>query len=265
MPIDSLPRLGLGTYSDSNREQWTDNVRTALDVGYRHVDTAQVYDNETAVGDGIRRASVDRDDVFLATKVRRGNYGFDEVLESTAESLDRLGVDYVDLLYVHWPVHGYDPEETLRAFQRLRDDGVVDRVGVSNFEPEHLEVAAETLDDGPFANQIEMHPLLPQERLREACAEHAVEVVAYSPLARGHVRDVPELRSVAEKHDASAFQVSLAWLREKGVTTIPKATGEEHIRENFESQSVDLDDEDVAAIDAIQREQRYNDPDYAPW
>ena len=168
-------------------------------------------------------------------------------------------------MYVHWPAREYDAEETLAAFNGLYDDGLIDRIGISNFEPEQVAEAVGISDAPIFANQVELHPLLQQEELREACTEHDVEIVAYSPLARGGVFDVPELTEIAEKHDASEAQVSLAWLREKGVTAIPKATSEAHIRDNWESLGVALDGEDVATIDAIDREDRRVDPGFAPW
>ncbi|APW99165.1 aldehyde oxidoreductase [Halobiforma lacisalsi AJ5] len=260
-----VPMLGLGTWQNTDAEACTESVRTALEMGYRHIDTAQAYDNEEAVGEGIERADVDREDVFLATKIWIDNLSREDVLETARESLDRLGVDYVDLLYVHWPAREYDPEETLAAFDQLYDEGLIENVGVSNFLPEQLEEAAEILDAPILANQVELHPLLPQERLREACAANDVEVVAYSPLARGEVFDQPEIGEVAEKHGVSEAQVSLAWLREKGVIAIPKATGEAHIRDNWESLSLDLDDEDVEAIDAIDARERQVDPDFGPW
>ena len=260
-----MPRLGLGTWQNDDPEQCAASVRTALEVGYRHVDTAQVYENEAAVGEGIDGAAVPREEIFLATKIRRHNYGHDDVIRSTRESLDRLGVDSVDLMYVHWPIHGYEPTETLPALEELRAKGLVDRIGVSNFEPEHVERAVEVLAEPPFANQIEMHPLLPQEELRRVCADHDVGIVAYSPLAHGRIFDVPELQEVAEKHDVSVAQVSLAWLREKGVTAIPKATSEAHIRDNWASLDLDLDDDELEEIDGIERTDRQNDPGYAPW
>ncbi|MFB6081827.1 MAG: aldo/keto reductase [Halanaeroarchaeum sp.] len=260
-----MPRLGIGTWQNTDPDECANAVETALEMGYRHVDTAQAYDNESAVGEGIERATVDREDVFLATKVWISNLSYGDVRASTEESLDRLGVDSLDLLYVHWPARRYDPAETLRAFDELVDDGLVDRVGVSNFEPEQLSTAIDVLDAPVFANQVEMHPLLPQRRLREAMADTDVELVAYSPLARGAVFDVPEIQAVAEDHGVSEAQVSLAWLREKGVTAIPKATSAAHVRDNWESLSLHLDDDDIARIDGIDREQRQVDPDFAPW
>nr|WP_251331332.1 aldo/keto reductase [Haloplanus sp. HW8-1] len=260
-----MPVLGLGTWQNAAPDACADAVATALDMGYRHVDTAQAYDNEEHVGEGIARSSVPREDVFLATKVWIDNLAPDDVRASTEESLERLGVDAVDLLYVHWPAGAYDPAETLGAFDALYDDGLIDRVGISNFEPDLVTEAVETTDAPIFANQIECHPLHPQAELRAHCADHGIEVVAYSPLARGEVFEVPEIQSVAEKHGVSEAQVSLAWLREKGVTAIPKATGEAHIRDNWSSRTLDLDDVDVATIDGIDREERMIDPGFAPW
>ena len=260
-----MPMLGLGTWQNEDPDQCADSVRTALEMGYRHIDTAQVYGNEESVGEGIEQADVPREDVFLATKVWKSSLNYDDVIHSTTESLDELDVASVDLLYVHWPADEYDPEDTLPAFAELRDRGAIDRIGVSNFEPEHLDTAREVLDEPIFANQIECHPLLPQDELRSYADDHDIELVAYSPLARGEVFEVDELTEIADKHDASAAQVSLAWLREKGVTAIPKATGEDHIEDDWNSLGVDLDAEDIEAIDGIDGRERQVDPDFAPW
>jgi 2,5-diketo-D-gluconate reductase B len=262
---NGMPMLGLGTWENTDAEECVNAVETALEMGYRHIDTAQIYGNEAEVGEGIAAADVDREDVFLATKVWIDDLDREGVLETTRESLDKLGVEYVDLLYVHWPSRTYDPEETLGAFDDLVSEGLTERVGVSNFEPEQVDEAIETADNDIFANQVELHPLLPQEELREHCAERDVELVAYSPLARGTVFDVPVLQDIAEAHGATAAQVSLAWLREKGVTAIPKATSEAHIADNWASLSLDLTDEEVERIDAIEETDRRVDPGFAPW
>ncbi|AEH36246.1 aldo/keto reductase [Halopiger xanaduensis] len=262
---NGMPMLGLGTWQNEDPDECAESVRTALETGYRHIDTAQAYDNEGAVGDGIAAADVDREDVFLATKVWIDNLAHDDVLETARESLDRLGVDYVDLLYVHWPSREYDAEETLSAFDELYDEGLIENVGVSNFLPEQVEEAVELCDAPIFANQVELHPLLPQDEIREVCDTHDIEVVGYSPLARGAVFDQPEIREVAEKHDVSEAQVSLAWAREKGVTAIPKSASEDHIRDNFESLTLELDVDDVETIDAIDGTDRQIDPGFAPW
>jgi 2,5-diketo-D-gluconate reductase B len=259
-----MPVLGLGTWENDEPAQCTESVANALDAGYRHVDTAQIYGNEAAVGEGIAESDVDRDDIFLATKVWIDQLSPADVASSTRESLDKLGVDGVDLLYVHWPAGKYEPEETLPAFAELRDDGLIDRIGVSNFEPHHLDAATGALGEAPFANQVEMHPLLRQEELREYADANDVELVAYSPLARGEILDDPAIVDIAEKHGVSAARVSLAWLREKGVTAIPKATGTDHIRDNLASLDLELDEEDIAAIDDLGRTDRQLNPDFGP-
>jgi 2,5-diketo-D-gluconate reductase B len=259
-----MPVLGLGTWQNKDPDQCADSVQAALDMGYRHVDTAQIYRNEKGVGEGIAAADVDREDVFLATKVWIDQLDPANVHSSTQESLDKLDTDYLDLLYVHWPARAYQADETLNAFGELRAEGKIDRIGVSNFEPHHVDEAAEVLGEYPFANQVEIHPLLQQEELRAHADENDYELVAYSPLARGKVFDVPEIVDIAEKHDVSAAQVSLAWLRAKGVTTIPKATGLDHIQDNFDSLSLDLDEDDIETIDGLDTTDRRVHPDFAP-
>ncbi len=259
-----MPLLGLGTYRNDDHDQCVESVRTALEMGYRHVDTASMYRNERGVGAGIAAADVDRDEVFLATKVWTSDLSHEGVLESARRSLDRLGTDTLDLLYVHWPAGEYDPEETLPAFDRLYDRGDIRHVGLSNFEPGHLDRARDVLDAPIFANQVEMHPLLPQSALRDYAAEHDIELVAYAPLARGRVFDVPVLSEIAGTHGVSEAQVALAWLREKGVTAIPKATSTDHIRDNWESLALSLADDEIARVDASDERERLVDPGFGP-
>ncbi|WP_411964366.1 aldo/keto reductase [Haloferax sp. YSMS24] len=248
-----VPRLGLGTMGLDTADDAT-AVTTALEMGYRHVDTAQIYDNESVVGDAIAAADTPREDVYLATKIWADSLAYDDVLRTARESLDRLGTDFVDLLYVHRPIDAYDPPETLAAFDELVDDGLVGGVGVSNFTVDELDEALDVLDTPLVAHQTEYHPLFQRPELLEHAAEHDYSVVAYSPLSGGRVRDVDEVVSVAEKHDVSPESVSLAWLAAKGVSIIPKASSRRHLRSNLEAIDIELDDEDVAAIDAVDRE-----------
>jgi 2,5-diketo-D-gluconate reductase B len=262
---DEMPMLGIGTWENTDPEDCAVAVETALEMGYRHVDTAQIYGNEEHVGRGIERADVAREDVFIATKVWTDHLGPDGVVESTEESLAKLGVDSVDLLYVHWPCRTYDPVETLGAFDDLHEAGLTDRIAISNFEPDQVDEAVEVAEAPIFANQIEVHPFLPQRELVDHCQERGIKVVAYSPLARGGVFENDVLAEIAEAHDVSAAQVSLAWLRERGITTIPKATSKAHIVDNWQSLDLNLSDDDVARIDAIGERGRRVDPDWAPW
>lgn len=264
--MTEIPNLGLGTWQNTNPEDCTNSVKTALEMGYDHIDTAQIYENEEYVGEGLQKADVDREDYFLASKVWNKNLSPEKVKSSTRESLEKLGVDSVDLMYIHWPAGDYQPQETLKAFKELIHSGEIKNIGISNFTPEQVDKAMEIAPKHIIANQVEMHPLLQQEELVEKCREHDITLVAYSPLARGEVFEVEELQEIAEKHEVSEAQVSLAWLMQKdNVVAIPKATGEEHIRDNFEALDLELDEEDVQKIESIDREERMVDPDFAPW
>ncbi|WP_128477063.1 aldo/keto reductase [Halorussus pelagicus] len=262
--MTTIPSPGLGTSGNDNAEQCAETVRTALEIGYRHLDTAQMYDNEAAVGDGVAASEVPREDVFLVTKVLPSNLAPEDVRETTEASLDRLGVDTVDLLYVHWPMKAYDAEATLPVFDELYDEGRAENVAVSNFTTDLLAEAREILDAPVVANQVEMHPLLPQDDLLSFCRERDITVVAYSPLMQGEAGDMDALADIADDRDTTPEAVSLAWLRQRdGVVPIPKATGEDHLRANFETPT--LSAEEVARIDAIEERERLIDPDDAAW
>ena len=285
--LDVIPEeysIGLGTYSEGDREQWTERVQTALDVGYRHVDTAQGYGNEAYLGDGIARSAVDRDEVFLATKVAPDNLAYDDVLATVEDSLERLRTDYLDLLYVHWPAEAYDPEATLSAFDELHERGTIRHVGVSNFEPDQLDRAREVLDAPITAHQVECHPFLQQDELRAYAREHDHTLVAYCPLAKGEIfgtpadRDIEDpfatpiefdvsvIQEIAKKHGVSPAQVSLAWLLSKeNVAVIPKASSRDHMKDNLAATDLELETTDLERIDAIENEHRLIDPDFAAW
>ncbi|MFB6171054.1 MAG: aldo/keto reductase [Haloarculaceae archaeon] len=259
-----MPPVGLGTYRLTG-EPCTQMVARALDLGYRHVDTAEMYGNEAAVGAGLAAADVPREDLFLATKLWHDSLAPGDVAPTAAASREALGVDVLDLLYVHWPAGDYVAGETLPAMAALRDRGLVDHLGVSNFTPALLDEARDVLGAPPAYLQVECHPLLPQERLRAYCERHGIQLVGYAPLARGRVADVPAVRQAAERHDATPAQVSLAWLREKGVAAIPKTADEGHLRENLASTALDLSAADVEAIDAVERRERVVAPSFGPW
>ncbi len=250
--IDDGSAVGLGTMGIDDPER----IASAIEIGYRHLDTAQIYDNEDVVGEAIELADVPRSELFVATKVWADSLAPEDVLSSTEESLDKLGLDAVDLLYVHRPIQTYDPEGTLPAFDRLRDDGRIEHVGVSNFGTGDIETARSVLDAPIHAHQVEMHPLYWQSELLSDAREHDTHLVAYSPIAQGEVFDLPIMTDIAEKHDATAAQVALAWVIEKGGIPIPRSASDEHLRGNFEATELSLDSEDVARIDAIDREEK---------
>lgn len=258
-------RFGLGTYQLTGK-QCAESVETALEAGYRYIDTAQGYTNEGLVRRGIERSSIDPDSVFVATKLSTSNLAYEDAIDTAYESAARLGVDTIDLLYVHWPLNTYEPEGTIAALNDLKSDGVIDRVGLSNFRVDQLEAAMNRLDVSLFAHQVECHPLLQQEALRAHARDHDYHLVAYSPLARGEVAEVDVIQEIAGTHNVSPHQVSLAWLQSKpSVSVIPKATSEAHIRENIEAMELSLSESECNQIDDIDREERQVDFEEAPW
>ncbi|MFW5948506.1 MAG: aldo/keto reductase, partial [Halolamina sp.] len=200
------------------------------------------------------------------SKILPDNLGYADAKRTSYESLDRLGVDELDLLYVHWPTSAYDPEKSLRALQELHDEGVTRNVAVSNFTPALLDEASEILDADIAAHQVECHPLFPQDELRAYAAKHGHTVVGYCPLGQGEIFDTPELQEVAERHDTTPAAVCLAWaVAKEALVPIPQSTDPAHIRANVEATELELTDEDVATIDAIETEERLIDPDSAAW
>jgi len=267
MSVNDRFRIGLGTYQNTDSEECASTVARALEMGYRHVDTAQMYGNEAAVGEGVRRADVPREAVTVATKVHPENLAYDDVVESTEASLDRLGLETVDLLYVHWPVDAYDPEATLAAFDELRRSGAVRHIGLSNFTPELLEEAFELLEEPPYAHQVELHPFCQQPELQRYAREHDHWLVGYCPLARGSVFENEVLTDIADEHGVSEARVTLAWfLTKDNVSAVPKATGE-HVRDNIGAFDLELTTREIERIDALDRGERFIDdtPAEVPW
>lgn len=262
----TFDRLGYGTYELDDPDECVSGVAHAIDSGYRHIDTAQMYENESDVASGIEQSALDREDAFVATKLSPGNLGYDDAIRTARKSRDRLGVDTIDLLYVHWPIRSYDPTETLPALDKLVEEGVIEHVGLSNFRPDQLDRARESLDAGIFAHQVECHPLLQQDTLREYAREDDHWLVAYSPIARNDVADVALLQAIAANHDATPAQVSLAWLLSKeSVAPIPKAAAHDHVTQNWAARDLELTPAEIDQIDALDHQERVVDFDAAPW
>jgi len=246
-----IPKLGLGTWQNRG-ESCTRSVRTALEAGYRHVDTAQVYDNEAAVGEGIAAADVDREEIFLTTKVWRSNLHAPDVYETVRASLDRLDTDYVDLLLIHWPHPRVSFEETLSAMAELRDEGLVEHLGVSNFTRSQLQEARGVVDAPIVTDQVQYHPYVDQSDLLEFCVASDVALTAYSPLSRGGVLDDEVLATIGDRYGKSPAQVALRWLvQQEPVVAIPKASSREHIEANLAVFAFSLTGEEMARIDDL--------------
>ncbi|MQA81843.1 MAG: hypothetical protein GEV10_25795 [Streptosporangiales bacterium] len=262
----SVPTLGIGTWEVTG-DTATDTVADAIAAGYRHVDTAVAYGNHEQVAEGIRRGGVDRDELWVTTKIWMSDYAPDKLRASAEESLKQLGLDRVELLLLHWPPA--DPAETvpaLHALQQLKADGLVREFGVSNF-PDHL--LRPVLQDAPelFANQVEYHAHLSNEKLIATALELDLMITAYSPLAHGEgLTSESVVVDIAEQRGATAAQVCIAWLARQGnVTVLPRSTNPGRRRENLAALEVDLTDDDVAALDELSRtRRRYIDPPFAP-
>jgi 2,5-diketo-D-gluconate reductase A len=252
----SIPQLGFGVFLIPP-EDTADAVTQALDVGYRHIDTARAYRNEKGVGQAIAASSLDRDDVFVTTKLWNNRQGHDSALEAFDASLERLGLDVLDLYLIHWPAPQQDLYvDTWRAFEELQADGRVRSIGVSNFRVEDLQRLLDLGLTVPVVNQIELHPYLTQDELRAFHADHQIVTEAWSPLAKGNVLDDPVITELAEAKDATPAQVVLAWHLALGNIVIPKSVTPERIAENFAATEVKLGNDEIDAITALNRDER---------
>ncbi len=258
----TVPKLGFGTWEILGSD-CEEAVADALEIGYRHIDTAQAYDNEAEVGKALAASGVPRRELWLTTKLWRSEFAPDKVRASTEGSLERLQVNCVDLLLLHWPNDEVPLEETLGALAQVRDEGLIKHFGVSNFPAYMLRDALKVAPI--FADQVEFHPFLSQDELVELAAQKDFMVTAYSPLARGKVPSDDTLRAIGERHGKTAGQVALRWLLDKpNVATIPKASSHERRLENFEVFDFGLSDDDRAQIDALPKDGRILDPGFAP-
>jgi 2,5-diketo-D-gluconate reductase B len=246
---EKVPSLGLGTYRLTG-EACVRAVEHALSIGYRHVDTAQMYDNEAEVGRGIQ--GVDRGEIFLTTKVWPSDFAHDRVIRKTSESLKKLRTDYVDLLLMHWPGNGVPLGETLGAMRELQEEGVVLHIGVSNFSPSLVEEATGHADI--FCNQVQYHPSRNQDAILDQAQKMDFLLTAYTPLSRGGVQDDATLREIGQASGKTATQVALRWLvQQDKVCAIPKATGEEHLRENLDIFDFELSEEEMDRVFSLSR------------
>lgn len=256
-----MPYFGLGVYLAKDGQEVINAVKWALEAGYRHIDTASIYENEEGVGQGIRESGAEREEVFLVSKVWNSDQGYDSTLKAFDESLARLQVDYLDLYLVHWPVAG-KYKDTWRALEKLYRDGRVRAIGVSNFLQHHLEDLLQTAEIVPMVNQMEFHPYLVQQDLIDFCNKNTIQYEAWSPLMQGHIFEMDEFKRLAEKYGKSIAQIVLRWDLQKGVVTIPKSSKKERIIANADIFDFELSDEDVKLLDGLDRGKRFGpDPD----
>lgn len=260
-----IPALGFGTWQleESTARRM---VATALDLGYRHIDTAQAYENEAAVGQGIADAGVRRDELFVTTKVWTDRFNDGMLQASTEGSLERLGLDHVDLLLLHWPVDNVPLDETLGALAEVKRIGMAKHIGISNFTTAQIDEAVAKSPEPLAVNQVEYHPFLDQTPVRQRLTEHGLALTAYSPLAQGKVMGDDTLRAIADAHGKTPAQVALRWLlQQDDVIAIPRTTTEAHAHANLKVADFELTDDEMARISSLARpDGRLIDPEWAP-
>ena len=255
-----MPMLGFGTFKVPDGETTIQLVQTALNLGYRHIDTAAIYQNERGVGEGIRQGSINRKDIFVTSKVWNSDQGYDSTLRAFDASMQRLGFDYLDLYLIHWP----KPlnRETWRAMEKLYREKRIRAIGVSNFHIHHLEDLFVSCEIKPAVNQIEFHPRLVQQPLLDFCKKHQMQFEAWSPLMQGKIFDIPLLKELSVKYERSISQIVLRWNIQMGVVTIPKSVRSERIKENLDIFDFEIGEEDMHLITALDKNQRVGaDPD----
>lgn len=260
-----MPWLGLGVFKVEEGPELVHAVKTAIKQGYRSIDTAAIYENEKAVGEGvcegIKEAGISREDLFITSKVWNADQGYESALEAYEESLNKMGLDYLDLYLVHWPVEG-KYKDTWRALETLYKEGRVRAIGVSNFQIHHLQDVMEDAEIKPMINQVEYHPRLTQKELQNFCQQQEIQMQAWSPLMQGQLLGDVILQEIANKYGKTTAQIILRWDLQNEVVTIPKSTKEHRIIENGNVFDFELTKEDMERIDVLNQDERVGpDPD----
>lgn len=255
-----MPWLGLGVWRVNEGNDVISSVKNALSAGYISIDTAAAYRNEEGVGQAIRESGIPRNDLFITTKVWNADQGYESTLAAFESSRKKLGLEYLDLYLIHWPVEGKF-NDTWRALEKLYKDGLVRAIGVSNFHVHHLQKLMEQSDVVPAVDQVEFHPLLSQQTLRAFCKENGIQLEAWSPLMQGNL-DVPLLAELGAKYGKSPAQIVLRWDLQHGVVTIPKSITKHRIEENANVFDFELSEDDMKLIDSLNQNKRFGpDPD----
>jgi diketogulonate reductase-like aldo/keto reductase len=260
-----MPWFGIGVFKVEEGPELVNAVKTAITHGYRSIDTAAIYGNEEGVGQGIRegiqQAGISREDIFVTSKVWNADLGYESTIAAYETSLHKLGLEYLDLYLIHWPVEG-KYKEAWRALETLYKEGRVKAIGVSNFQIHHLEDLMKDAEIKPMVNQVEYHPRLTQKELQAFCQEHDIQLEAWSPLMQGQLLNHEVLQEIANNYNKSVAQVILRWDLQNGVITIPKSTKEHRIIENADVFDFELKEEDIKRIDDLNENHRVGpDPD----
>ncbi|MFT8322032.1 MAG: aldo/keto reductase [Bacillus sp. (in: firmicutes)] len=250
-----IPQFGLGVYKVDEGKTVVDTINAAINLGYRAIDTAAFYANEEGVGQAIKESVISREELFITTKLWNDDHGYDATLKAFETSLKKLDSDYIDLYLIHWP--GKDQYlESWRAFERLYEEGLVKAIGVSNFHEHHLDRLLANANEKPTVNQVELHPRLAQEELREYCKTNDIKVEAWSPLARGRILNEPTINYIANKHGKSAAQIILRWHLQNDIIVIPKSVSPKRLKENADIFNFQLSMEEMNQIDQLNMNER---------
>ena len=258
-----IPQLGFGVFQIDPAET-AQAVQTALEVGYRHIDTAEMYGNEAGVGEGIRNSGIPREEIFVTSKLNNGFHARDDALKAFDGTLEALQFDSVDLFLIHWPLPGIDVDyvETWKAMEEIYASGRAKAIGVSNFNPHHLRRLFAETEVRPAVNQIEIHPYLTQDDVRAFDADHEIATEAWSPIAKGMVNDDPTIQRVAARHGKTAAQATLRWAIQRGDIVFPKSVTRSRVEENFDLFDFELSEDDMREITSLNRDERTGpDPD----
>ena len=244
-----MPSIGFGTYKSGNDEDTAKIIKYALETRYRQIDTASLYGNETGIGNGIKESKINREDIFLVTKLWNDDHGYENTMKAFNKSLERLQVEYIDLYLVHWP--NKLNAETWRAFEELYKSGKVKAIGVCNFKIGHLEELKKTAEIMPMVNQVELHPQNSKNELLDYCNNNNIQLVAWSPIMRGRIFSNELIIGLSEKYKKTIAQIVLRWHVQRGVIPIPKSSNEGRIKENLDVFDFELSTEDMEAINSL--------------
>ena len=255
-----IPQLGFGTWKLKGDEAY-ESIMEAIEIGYRHIDTAQAYGNHFEVGKAVRDSNLKREKFFITSKVWHSNLKYDDVIIAGKQSLEELDMDYLDLFLIHWPNHNIKISETLEALMILKEQGLVKSIGVSNFTVDHLK---EVLDVGiqPSVNQVEYHPTFNQEELKAFCNGNNIVLTAYSPLGQGDDLKLVPIKRLAKKYEKTTSQIIIKWLLSKDLIVIPRSSNKQHIKENFDVFDFNLKQEDRKLIDDLDENNRQINPSF---
>lgn len=266
MSFSTLPPIGMGTFRLKGDDA-RDAVKSALSLGYRHIDTAQMYENEAEVGDGITASGIPRREIFLTTKIWHDRLQESDLMNSLQDSLAKLKTDHVNLALIHWPSPDDDVpmSEYLSALRAAQKEGLATHIGISNFTCAQMDQAVEILGEGALlTNQVEVHPFLANRKVVEHARKLGLVVTGYMPLAVGKVMEDDTLEQIGRKYNITPAQVAIAWIAGRGIVPIPSSTRPQHQKANLEAMNVQLSDEDIAAIDQLDRGERIANPGFAP-